>query len=342
MKILVTGAAGFIGYYLVKRLLQEGHDVVGMDNINDYYDPGLKYGRLEECGIVGEQPFRFGKEYLSNIWESYRFVRINLEDKDRVLLLFTEEGFEQVIHLAAQAGVRYSLENPWAYIDSNIVGTMSILEACHQYPVKQLIYATSSSVYGNSLDAPYSTEQCVDYPISLYAATKKSNELMAYTYSHLYNIPTVGLRFFTVYGPWGRPDMAYFSFTKKILAGEKIDVFNHGELWRDFTYIDDIISGIDLIIESPNRIYNRLNGANFTLYNIGNSSPVKLIEFISILESILEKKANLNLVGMQPGDVLSTHADVGPLEKDYGFKPNTLLNEGLTMFVNWYKEYYGK
>ena len=342
MKILVTGAAGFIGYYLVKRLLQEGHDVVGLDNVNDYYDPGLKYGRLEDCGIVGEQPFRFGKEYLSNVWESYRFVRINLEDKDRVLLLFKEEGFEQVIHLAAQAGVRYSLENPWAYIDSNIVGTMSILEACRQYPITQLIYATSSSVYGNSPDAPYSTEQCVDYPISLYAATKKSNELMAYTYSHLYNIPTVGLRFFTVYGPWGRPDMAYFSFTKKILAREKIDVFNHGELWRDFTYIDDIISGIELIIKSPNRIDNRLNGANFGLYNIGNSSPVKLIEFINILESILEKKANLNLVGMQPGDVLSTHADVGPLEKDYGFKPNTLLEEGLTRFVKWYKEYYGE
>ena len=342
MKILVTGAAGFIGYYLVKRLLQEGNDVVGMDNINDYYDPGLKYRRLEECGIIGEQPFRFGKEYLSNIWESYRFVRINLEDKDRVLLLFKEEAFEQVVHLAAQAGVRYSLENPWAYIDSNIVGTMSILEACRQYPVKQLIYATSSSVYGNSTDAPYSTEQCVDYPISLYAATKKSNELMSYTYSHLYNIPTVGLRFFTVYGPLGRPDMAYFSFTRKILGEERIDVFNNGELWRDFTYIDDIVSGIFLIIEAPNRIENRVNDANFALYNIGNSSPVKLIEFINILESILEKKANLNLVGMQPGDVLSTHADVGPLERDYGFKPDTPLKEGLARFVKWYREYYGE
>jgi len=342
MKILVTGAAGFIGYYLVKRLLQEGHHVVGMDNVNDYYDPELKYSRLEECGIIGERPLLFGKEYMSNVWTSYRFVRINLEDKDRVLLLFKEKEFEQVIHLAAQAGVRYSLENPWAYIDSNIVGTMSILEACRQYPVKQLIYATSSSVYGNSPDAPYSTEQCVDYPISLYAATKKSNELMAYTYSHLFQIPTVGLRFFTVYGPWGRPDMAYFSFTKKIFAGEKIDVFNHGELWRDFTYIDDIISGIDLIIENPNKIDNRLNGANFALYNIGNSSPVKLIEFINILESILGKNANLNLIGMQPGDVLSTHADVEPLERDYGFKPNTPLEEGLARFVKWYREYYGK
>lgn len=340
MKILVTGAAGFIGYYLVKRLLQEGHEVVGMDNINDYYDPGLKYARLEECGIVGEHPFRFVKEYTSNVWESYRFVRINLEDRDRMLLLFREEEFEQVIHLAAQAGVRYSLENPWAYIDSNVVGTMSILEACRQYTVKQLIYATSSSVYGNSPDTPYSTEQCVDYPISLYAATKKSNELMAYTYSHLYHIPAVGLRFFTVYGPWGRPDMAYYSFTRKILAGDKIDVFNHGELWRDFTYIDDIISGMIMIIENPDKIENRLNDANFALYNIGNSSPVKLLDFISILESVLGQKANLNMVDMQPGDVVYTHADVGPLESDYGFKPNTLLEEGLKRFVEWYRGYY--
>lgn len=340
MKILVTGAAGFIGFYLVKRLLQKGHDVVGIDNINDYYDLGLKYGRLEECGIVGEQPFRFGKEYLSNVWESYRFVRINMEDKDRVLLLFKEEGFKQVIHLAAQAGVRYSLENPWAYIDSNIVGTMSVLEACRQHPVEQLIYATSSSVYGNSPDAPYTTEQCVDYPISLYAATKKSNELMAYAYSHLYRIPTVGLRFFTVYGPWGRPDMAYFSFTKKILSGDTINVFNHGELWRDFTYIDDIITGIDRIICSPEKKTCRVNETSFALYNIGNSTPVKLIDFIGMLESVLGRKAKLNLIGMQPGDVLSTHADIGPLEQDFGFKPGTSLEHGLTVFVDWYKEHH--
>ena len=341
MKVLVTGAAGFIGYYLVGKLLQDGHDVVGMDNINDYYDPGLKYARLLECGIEGTQPFLFGKEYISSIWESYRFVRINLEDRDRMLLLFREEGFEQVIHLAAQAGVRYSLENPWAYVESNIVGTMSILEACRQYPVKQLIYATSSSVYGNSPDVPYSTEQCVDYPISLYAATKKSNELMAYTYSHLYHIPTVGLRFFTVYGPWGRPDMAYYSFTTKILAGDKIDVFNNGELWRDFTYINDIISGLHRIIESPADIQQGLIDSNFALYNIGNSSPVKLLDFINTLENILGKKAKLNLIGMQPGDVLATHADIGPLESDFGFRPDTCLQEGLEKFIGWYRSYYG-
>jgi len=342
MKTLVTGAAGFIGYYLVKRLLQDGHDVVGMDNINDYYDPGLKYARLLECGIKGERPFLFGKEYVSCIWDSYRFVRINLEDRNKLLHLFKEEEFDQVIHLAAQAGVRYSMENPWAYIESNVLGTMSILEASRQYPLKQLIFASSSSVYGNSPNVLYSTEQCVDHPISLYAATKKSNELMAYTYSHLYHIPTVGLRFFTVYGPWGRPDMAYFLFTSKILSGTPIEVFNHGELWRDFTYIDDIISGIMKIIENQNKIENRSNDANFSLYNIGNSSPVKLIDFVRILESILGKKANLNLVGMQHGDVVYTHADVTPLERDFGFKPNITLEVGLESFVEWYNGYFGK
>jgi len=341
MKILVTGTAGFIGFHLTRYLLDKGYEVVGIDNINDYYDSGLKYARLKECGIFNGLPFIFDKEFKSNVWKSYRFIRIALEDKDRVQQLFKEEEFDQVVHLAAQAGVRYSLKNPWAYIDSNIIGTMSILEACRHYPVKLLVYASSSSVYGNSPGAPFTTEQRVDYPISLYAATKKSNELMAYTYSHLYNIPTVGLRFFTVYGPWGRPDMAYFSFTGKILARETINVFNYGKLWRDFTYIDDIISGVVKILENPNNIQKGLLAANFALYNIGNSSPVKLLDFINSLEAVLGKKAILNFIGMQPGDVISTHADVGLLESDIGFRPDTTLHDGLTKFVQWYRNYYG-
>ena len=341
MKILITGAAGFIGYHLVKKLLHEGYEVVGLDNINNYYDPSLKYARLEDCGIEYDNPFIFGKEYGSNVWDTYRFFRIDLIDRERVLQLFKEEQFDTVIHLAAQAGVRYSLENPWAYIESNIIGTMAILEACRIYPVKKLIFASSSSVYGNSPDAPFSVDQRVDHPVSLYAATKKSNELMAFTYSHLYRIPTIGLRFFTAYGPWGRPDMAYFSFTKKILAKEPIEVFNNGELWRDFTYIDDIINGVLSIIEKSNKIEKNVDGAPYLLYNIGNSMPVKLTDFIKVLENILGKKAKLSLVGMQQGDVLQTHADIMPLERDFGFKPKTSLEEGLKRFVEWYREYYG-
>ena len=342
MKILVTGTAGFIGYHLSIRLLNEDHEVVGIDNINDYYDAGLKYARLEDCGIEGGKPYTFGKEYSSIIWENYRFYRIDLAEKERVLQIFKEEQFDLVVHLAAQAGVRYSLENPWAYIESNIVGTMSILEACRCYPINKLIYASSSSVYGNSPNAPFSTDQNVDHPVSLYAATKKSNELMVYTYSHLYKIPTIGIRFFTVYGPWGRPDMAYFSFTKRILEGIPIDVYNHGELWRDFTYIDDIIGGILAIIDSKEVLPKKVNGAPYSLYNIGNSMPVKLTEFIEILEKVLGREAKLNFTEMQPGDVLQTHADVSPLKRDFGFKPETSLEEGLNRFVEWYRWYYGK
>ena len=342
MKILVTGSAGFIGYHLTKILLHKGHNVIGVDNINDYYDSILKYARLEDCGIEGEKPFIFGKEYPSIVWENHHFFRIDLADKDRVSQIFKKEQFDLVIHLAAQAGVRYSLENPWAYIESNIIGTMSILEACRHFPIKQLLYASSSSVYGNSPDAPFSTDQTVDHPISLYAATKKSNELMAYTYSHLYKIPTVGLRFFTVYGPWGRPDMAYFSFTKKILEGKPINVYNHGELWRDFTYIDDIVGGILAIIDHKDEVGKTDHGVPYALYNIGNSKPVKLTDFISILEKVLGREAKLNFTEMQPGDVLQTHADVGPLERDFGFKHGITLEEGLKRFVKWYIMYYGR
>ena len=342
LKILITGAAGFIGYHLVKRLVNENHWVVGFDNINDYYDPLLKYARLKDCGIEGDKPFIFGEEYVSAIWENYRFFRIEMADKDRVSQIFKNERFDLVIHLAAQAGVRFSLENPWTYIESNIVGTMSILEACRQYPVKQLLFASSSSVYGNSTDAPFSTDQNVDHPVSLYAATKKSNELMAYTYSHLYKIPTIGLRFFTVYGPWGRPDMAYFSFTKKILEGIPIDVFNHGELWRDFTYIDDIVRGISAIIETKDVSDSKVNVVPYSLYNIGNSISVKVTDFIKILEKVLGREAILNSIEMQPGDVLRTHADVSPLERDFGFKPETSLEEGLNRFIDWYRLYYRK
>jgi len=340
MKVLITGAAGFIGYHLTKGLLVEGQEVVGIDNINDYYDPLLKYARLEDCGIEGEKPFTLGKEYLSAVWEDYRFFRIDLADKDKVFRIFKEEQFDLVVHLAAQAGVRYSIENPWVYIESNIIGTMSILEACRHYPVKQLLFASSSSVYGNSPEAPFSTDQNVDHPVSLYAATKKSNELMAYTYSHLYQIPTIGLRFFTVYGPWGRPDMAYFSFTRRILTGEPIDVYNFGELWRDFTYIDDIIKGIAAIIANQNHFTPVLNDAPYGLYNIGNDDPVKLTSFIAILEDILAVKAKVQLVDMQPGDVLRTHADVEPLALDFSYQTGTPLKIGLERFVEWYKKHY--
>ena len=342
MKILVTGSAGFIGFHIAKKLLSEDHEVVGIDNINDYYDASLKYARLEDCGIEGGKPYTFGKEYSSIIWENYRFYRIDLAEKERVLQIFKEEQFDLVVHLAAQAGVRYSIENPWVYIESNIIGTMSIIEASRHYPVKQLLFASSSSIYGNSSDAPFSTNQNVDHPVSLYAATKKSNELMAYTYSHLYKVPTIGLRLFTVYGPWGRPDMAYFSFTKKILEGIPIDVYNHGELWRDFTYIDDIVGGIRAIIESNDVSNNKVKEVPYSLYNIGNSMPVKLTEFIKILEKVLGREAILNFTEMQPGDVLQTYADVNPLEKDFGFKPETSLEEGLNRFVEWYRWYYEK
>ncbi|OJF91862.1 NAD-dependent epimerase [Alkalibacterium sp. 20] len=335
MKILVTGAAGFVGFHLSKALLDQDIQIVGLDNINDYYDPQLKKDRL---AILEKFP-------------NFSFYKIDLKDKKDVDDLFVKEKPDYVIHLAAQAGVRYSIENPSAYVDSNLIGFMNILEACRHNPVEHLLYASSSSVYGGNKVAPFSTNHQVDHPVSLYAATKKSNELMAHTYSHLYDIPTTGLRFFTVYGPFGRPDMAYFSFTNRIMAGESIDVYNHGEMERDFTYIDDIVSGIEKLIakapvanpdwdESKDDLSESF--APYKIYNIGNNSPIKLMRFIKALESALGMEAKKNYKGMQPGDVKRTYADVSDLERDINFKPSTTIEEGLEKFVEWYKKYYTK
>jgi len=332
-KILITGTAGFIGFHLTNKLLEQGLEVVGIDNINDYYSPDLKYARLAEAGISKEAE-NWHKKVLSSKNPNYSFVRMNLEDREQIIRLFETEKFDGICNLAAQAGVRYSIENPYAYIDSNIVGFINILEACRHNGIKHLVYASSSSVYGNSPKMPLSVDDPVDNPISLYAATKKSNELMAYTYSHLYGIPTTGLRFFTVYGPWGRPDMAYFSFTKNIMEGKTIRVFNHGDLYRDFTYIDDIVEGIVKIMLRP---LSASSGADaYKLYNIGNSTPVKLMEFIETIEKALGKEATKEYLDMQPGDVYKTYADVSALEKDFGYSPNTPLATGIGRFVEWY------
>ena len=333
MKILITGAAGFIGFQLSKLLLDNDYEVIGIDNLNDYYDPNLKKDRLE---ILGKN-------------NNFIFHKIDLKDKTEVDKTFETYRPNYVINLAAQAGVRYSLKNPYAYVDSNLIGFMNILEACRNYPVKHLIYASSSSVYGGNKVAPFSTSHNVDHPVSLYAATKKSNELMAHTYSHLYKIPTTGLRFFTVYGPWGRPDMAYFSFTKNIIEGKPIKVFNYGNMERDFTYIDDIVEGVYKLLDvipKPNPDWDETKDdistsfAPYKIYNIGNNQPVQLMKFINILEEKIGKKAEKIHMDMQPGDVLRTYADVSDLEKDIGFKPSTSIEEGLEKFVAWYKDYY--
>lgn len=320
-KVILTGAAGFIGSHLAKRLLETGVEVVGIDNINDYYDVSLKYHRLS----------------LLEEYENFTFIRCDISDKDELNRIFEEHKADVVINLAAQAGVRYSIENPQVYIDSNVIGFFNILEACRNNPVKHLVYASSSSVYGNSDKVPFSVDDRVDNPISLYAATKKSNELMAYTYSHLFGIPATGLRFFTVYGPAGRPDMAYFSFTKKILAGEPIKLFNYGELERDFTYIDDIVGGIMNIIPT---VPEERNGARAKVYNIGNNKPVALKEFVAALEEAIGVKAKIEYLPMQPGDVYRTYADISELEKDFGFRPQTDIRTGLKKFAEWYTEYY--
>jgi len=347
-KILVTGSAGFIGYHLTKRLIERGDEVVGLDSINDYYDINLKYARLEQVGV--ERDKLSAKDVIrSSKYNNYKFYRMKLEDRDSILKLFSIEKFDKVCNLAAQAGVRYSLENPFTYIDSNIVGFINILEGCRNNNVEHLAYASSSSVYGLNETMPFSTHQNVDHPISLYAASKKSNELMAHTYSYLFGLPTTGLRFFTVYGPWGRPDMALFIFTKAILEGKPIDIFNNGNMQRDFTYVDDIVEGIIRVIDNPpKKSYNwsAINPdpassiAPFKLYNIGNSAPVKLLDFVKAIEESLGKKAIINFLPMQNGDVPATWANVDDLVNDLGFKPHTSVNEGVRNFINWYLSFY--
>lgn len=334
MKILVTGAAGFIGYHLCEKLLSLGHKVVGLDNINNYYDVNLKLDRLKQLGIFQVEENKLVVSELHNT--KFQFIKLNLEDRENLPKIFESQSFEMVCNLAAQAGVRYSIENPFAYVESNIVGFLNLLEACRNYNVKKLVYASSSSVYGLNEKIPFSTIDKVDNPISLYAATKKSNELMAHTYSHLFGIQTVGLRFFTVYGPWGRPDMAMFLFTDAILNDKPIQVFNNGELSRDFTYIDDIIEGVTATLMDDEKVKRPL----YSLYNIGNSKPIKLLDFIEAIETCTDKKVQKEMLPMQPGDVEKTWADVSPLQEDYSYNPIVDINEGVPNFINWYKNYY--
>ncbi|WP_019918169.1 NAD-dependent epimerase [Methyloversatilis discipulorum] len=333
MKVLLTGAAGFIGMHVALRLLERGDEVVGLDNLNDYYDVRLKEARLARLTPAA----------------GFRFVRMAVEDRDGMAKLFETERFDRVVHLAAQAGVRYSLQNPKAYIDANIVGFMNVLEGCRHSAVKHLVYASSSSVYGGNTKMPFSEADSVDHPVSLYAATKKANELMAHTYSHLYDLPTTGLRFFTVYGPWGRPDMALFLFTKAMIEGRPIDVFNHGDMQRDFTYIDDIVEGVIRTLDRVAEADPAFDGdhphpghskAPFRVFNIGNQGPVQLMEFIRAIEKALGITAQKNLLPMQPGDVPATYADVSELTAWTGFSPSTAIDDGVARFVAWYRDYY--
>jgi UDP-glucuronate 4-epimerase len=335
MKILVTGAAGFIGMHVAEALLKRGEEVIGADNLNSYYDVFLKQDRLQTL-----------RKY-----PGFRFCKLDLAETSKVNELFEAEKFQRVIHLAAQAGVRYSLENPHAYIQSNVVAFTNILEACRKLPVEHLVYASSSSVYGSNKKLPFSVQDNVDHPVSLYAATKKANELMAHAYSHLYQLPTTGLRFFTVYGPWGRPDMAVYIFTRAILDGKPIDVFNFGKLQRDFTYIDDIVAGVLSVAERPpcatpekqsGNGHATNSGAPYRLYNIGNNQPVELLRLIEVLEDCLGRKTEKNMLPMQAGDVYATFADVDDLMRDTGFRPSTPIEEGIAKFVSWYRSYYSQ
>lgn len=320
---LITGGAGFIGFHLSKKLLEQGAKVIGLDNMNDYYEVSLKEARLA----------------ILEKYEKYSFVKCDLADKEGVFALVEKEKPQVVVNLAAQAGVRYSIDNPDAYIQSNLVGFFHVLEACRHYPVEHLVFASSSSVYGGNEKVPFSTEDQVDRPVSLYAATKKSNELMAYSYSKLYGIPVTGLRFFTVYGPYGRPDMACYKFAKKIMKDEPIQIYNNGDMYRDFTYIDDIVTGVENILCNPPAVDKQ--GASYKIYNIGNNKPEKLMDFVETLEKYLGKEAKKEYLPMQPGDVYQTYADVTELMEDYDFKPNTSMEEGMRRFVEWFKEYYG-
>ncbi|ASV28837.1 NAD-dependent epimerase [Maribacter cobaltidurans] len=339
MKILVTGAAGFIGYHLAKALIKNGHVVTGLDNLNNYYDVHLKYARLGELGIEQSQAEPWGVISKSSTFSNFSFIRMGLENRTELPKLFMKEKFDVVCNLAAQAGVRYSLENPEAYMDSNMVGFLNVLECCRHYAIKHLVYASSSSVYGLNKKVPFETSDCVDQPISLYAATKKSNELMAYTYSHLFDIPTTGLRFFTVYGPWGRPDMAMFLFTDAIIKNKPIKIFNYGNLERDFTYIDDITEGVVRILETPFE-KNKCHKELYKVYNIGNNKSVKLMDFITVIEDTLKKKAQKQMLPMQPGDVVKTWANVDDLIQDYDYRPNTPIKLGVKRYVDWYLKFY--
>lgn len=322
MKVLVTGAAGFIGFYLARKLLEAGHEVVGLDNLNDYYDVSLKQSRLDE---LSPHP-------------AFRFVRMDLADRQGMAALFASEHFDQVAHMAAQAGVRYSLDNPHAYVDSNLVGFVNILEGCRHHGVKHLVYASSSSVYGENDKTPFAETDNVDHPLSLYAATKKSNELMAHTYSHLYRFPATGLRFFTVYGPWGRPDMALFKFVRAILAGEPIDVYNHGNMARDFTYVDDIVEGVVRALGVPLPVSD--GSVPHRIFNIGRGQPVQLVDFIAAIEQATGRVAVRNMMPMQPGDVPVTWADTSALFAATGYRPEVAMTDGVARFVEWYRHYY--
>ena len=347
--ILITGTGGFIGFHLAQRLLRDGEEVVGLDVLNEYYDVNVKYDRLKEAGIPRER-IEYGKLVQSTTQPGYRFIQLDMTDREGVNKLFEQERFASVVNLAAQAGVRYSLVNPQAYIDSNIIGFTNILEACRHSRVKHLAYASSSSVYGLNERMPLSTNDNVDHPISLYAASKKSNELMAHTYSHLFGLATTGLRFFTVYGPWGRPDMALFLFTEAILKGEPIKVFNHGEMVRDFTYVDDIVEGIKRVIDNPPKGNASWSGekpepstskAPYKIYNIGNNDPVRLMDFVAAIEEELGIEAEKIMMDIQPGDVPATYANVQDLMDDLGYKPATPIRIGIRNFLDWYREYYG-
>jgi UDP-glucuronate 4-epimerase len=346
-RLLVTGTAGFIGFHLVRNLFGADYEIVGLDNINDYYDVDLKYGRLAETGIARRE-ISYNKLVDSTVSDRYKFICLDIEDKDNLIGLFREASFDMVVNLAAQAGVRYSLTHPDAYVGSNVTGFLNILEACRHHPVEHLVFASSSSVYGLNRVMPFSVHAPADHPVSLYAASKKSNELMAHAYSHLFGIPVTGLRFFTVYGPWGRPDMSLFIFVKSILEGTPINVHNEGRMERDFTFVRDVVRGVARVLESPAPSPGHMGAemdpatsqAPYRIYNIGNSKPVRLMDFISAIEEHLDRKAIMNLVPIQPGEVEKTWADVSDLEHRFNYRPDTPVREGMKQFIDWYRSYY--